>query len=169
MPRIISVADAATANAVLAQLKAGSAFDALARQHSVAPSKVAGGELAWLSVKTPVEEGKTQGLPLPVAQAITQLPAGAVSPAAIPVAQRGNTLYVIAKLDAKRPVQVPAFDQAKDLARESRVARGHPERTRHNGQDDGVAAGPLHDVLPARKESFRSRSCAVSGGRGGAG
>jgi len=72
-PRIISVADAATANAVLAQLKAGSAFDALARQHSVAPSKVAGGELAWLSVKTPVEEGKTQGLPLPVAQAITQL------------------------------------------------------------------------------------------------
>ncbi len=117
-PRIISVADNATANTVLAQLKAGSAFDALARQYSVASNKAAGGEMAWISVKTPVEEGKTQGLPLPVAQAVTQLPVGAVTPVAIPVAQGSSTLYVIAKLDAKRPTQVPAFDQAKDTIRQ---------------------------------------------------
>jgi peptidyl-prolyl cis-trans isomerase C len=117
-PRIISVADEATANAVLAQLKVGGAFDALARQYSVAPSKAAGGEMSWLSFRTPVEEGKTQGLPFPVAQAITQLPVGAVTPAAITVAQGNGALYVIVKLDAKRPTQVPPFDQAKDTIRQ---------------------------------------------------
>jgi peptidyl-prolyl cis-trans isomerase C len=117
-PRIIAVADDATANTVLAQLKAGTAFDALDRQYSVAPSKAAGGEMAWMSFKTPVAEGKTQGLPLPVAQAITQLPAGAVTPQAIPVVQGSGTLYVIVKLDAKRPTQVPDFNQAKDTIRQ---------------------------------------------------
>jgi peptidyl-prolyl cis-trans isomerase C len=117
-PRIISVADEATANMVLAQLKAGSAFDALARQYSVAPSKAAGGEMAWVSFKLPLEEGKTQGLPLPVAQAVVQLPVGAVTPAAIPVTQGSSTLYVIAKLDAKRPTVVPGFDQARDTIRQ---------------------------------------------------
>lgn len=113
-PRVIAVADDATAGKVLAQLKAGIAFDALARQYSVAPSKAAGGEMAWMSFKLPVEEGKTQGLPLPVAQAITQLPVGGVTPSAIAV---GNA-RVIVKLDAKRPTQVPAFDQAKDTIRQ---------------------------------------------------
>jgi parvulin-like peptidyl-prolyl isomerase len=117
-PRIISVADEATANTVLAQLKAGSAFDALARQYSVAPSKAAGGEMAWISFKLPFEEGKTQGLPLPVAQAVAQLSAGAVTPVAIPVTQGSGTLYVIAKLDAKRPTVVPGFDQARDTIRQ---------------------------------------------------
>jgi peptidyl-prolyl cis-trans isomerase C len=117
-PRIISVVDEATANTVLAQLKAGSAFDALARQYSVAPSKAAGGEMAWISFKLPFEEGKTQGLPLPVAQAVAQLPAGAVTPVAIPVTQGSGTLYVIAKLDAKRPTVVPGFDQARDTIRQ---------------------------------------------------
>lgn len=117
-PRIISVADEATANTVLAQLKAGSTFDALARQYSVAPSKAAGGEMAWVSFKLPLEEGKTQGLPLPVAQAVTQLPVGAVTSAAIPVTQGSGTLYVIARLDAKRPTVVPGFDQAKDTIRQ---------------------------------------------------
>jgi peptidyl-prolyl cis-trans isomerase C len=78
-PRVIAVADDATAKTVLAQLKAGTAFDALARQYSVAASKEAGGEIAWVSFKNPVVDGKTQGLPLPVAQAITQLPVGAVA------------------------------------------------------------------------------------------
>nr|WP_262419891.1 peptidyl-prolyl cis-trans isomerase [Paraburkholderia sp. 31.1] len=113
-PRLIAVADDATAKTVLAALKSGTAFDALARQYSVAPSKAAGGELPWVSFKTPLTEGNTQGLPLPVAQAITQLPAGGVTPAAIPA---GNA-RVIVKLEAKRPTQVPAFDQAKETIRQ---------------------------------------------------
>ncbi|MBK3786706.1 peptidyl-prolyl cis-trans isomerase [Paraburkholderia aspalathi] len=117
-PRIISVADDATARAVLAKLKAGSPFEALARAYSVAASKATGGEMPWVSFKTPVTDGNTQGLPLPVAQAITQLPAGAVTLTAIPVTQGNSTLYVIVKLDAKRPTQVPAFDQMKDTIRQ---------------------------------------------------
>ena len=57
-------------------------------------------------------------MPLPVAQALTQLPPGAVTPQAIPVPQGSSTVYVIAKLDAKRPTQAPAFDQAKATIRQ---------------------------------------------------
>lgn len=117
-PRLIAVADDASANTVLAKLKSGSTFDALARQYSVAPSKAAGGEMAWVSFRTPVTEGRTQGMPLEVAQAITQLPAGSVTPVAIPVGQGKSALRVIVKLDAKRPTQVPTFDQAKDTIRQ---------------------------------------------------
>jgi peptidyl-prolyl cis-trans isomerase C len=74
--------------------------------------------MAWVSFKLPLEEGKTQGLPLPVAQAVVQLPVGAVTPAAIPVTQGSSTLYVIAKLDAKRPTVVPGFDLARDTIRQ---------------------------------------------------
>jgi peptidyl-prolyl cis-trans isomerase C len=84
----------------------------------MAPSKAAGGEMSWISFKLPLEEGKTQGLPLPVAQAVAQLPVGAVTPAAIPVIQGSGTLYVVAKLDAKRPTVVPGFNQARDTIRQ---------------------------------------------------
>jgi len=112
-PRVIIVADDTTAATVLTQLKGGAAFDALARQDSVGPTKASGGEMAWVSFKTPVTEGKTQGLPVPVAQALTQLPVGGITPTAIVV---GNE-RVIVKLDAKRPTQVPTFDQAQETVR----------------------------------------------------
>ncbi|MDR6496621.1 parvulin-like peptidyl-prolyl isomerase [Paraburkholderia terricola] len=117
-PRVIAVPDEATATTVLAKLKSGTSFDALARQYSVAPGKTAGGELPWVSFRTPLAEGKTQGLPLAVAQAITQLPAGGVTPAAIATGEAGNAMRVIVKVDAKRPTQVPSFDQAKDTIRQ---------------------------------------------------
>ncbi|MEW9584024.1 peptidyl-prolyl cis-trans isomerase [Paraburkholderia sp. DGU8] len=113
-PRIIAVSDPKTAATVVSELKAGKAFDVLAQRYSVAPSKTSGGQLPWVSFKTPVTEGKTNGLPLAVAQAITQLPVGGVSPEAIAV---GNARFIV-KLDAKRPTQVPAFDQAKDTIRQ---------------------------------------------------
>lgn len=85
---------------------------------SGAPSKATGGELSWISLKTPLAEGNTQGLPLTLAQAITELPPGAVTPAAIPVGQGANAPRVIVKLDERRPTQVPTFDQAKDTIRQ---------------------------------------------------
>lgn len=115
-PRIIVVPDAATATTVLAQLKSGQAFDALARQYSKAPSASAGGELPWVSFKTPAEEGKTQGLPLSVAQAISKLPVAGVTSQAVALGQDGP--YAILKVDAMRPTQVPAFDQAKETIRQ---------------------------------------------------
>lgn len=48
------VKDAATVEAIFTSLKAGTSFDALARQYSVAPSRDVGGELSWVSFKTPV-------------------------------------------------------------------------------------------------------------------
>ncbi|PMS17295.1 peptidyl-prolyl cis-trans isomerase [Paraburkholderia rhynchosiae] len=113
-PGIITVADDATASKVIAQLKSGTAFGTLARQYSSAPTGPAGGELPWVSFRTPAAEGKTAGLPLAVAQALTRLPVGAVTPAPVTV----DNLRVIVKLDAKRPTQVPAFDEAKDTIRQ---------------------------------------------------
>ncbi|MCA8111767.1 peptidylprolyl isomerase [Burkholderia cepacia] len=112
-PRIIVTKDAATAATVLAGLKAGQSFDALARQYSQAPTAAAGGELPWVSFKMPVTDGNTQGLPLAVAQAITQLPAGGVTSQSIAIGNDVNGPRAIVKVDAKRPTQVPSFDAAK--------------------------------------------------------
>ncbi|WP_175948629.1 foldase protein PrsA [Burkholderia pyrrocinia] len=117
-PRIIVAKDAATAATVLAGLKSGQSFDALARQYSQAPSAAAGGELPWVSFKTPLTEGKTQGLPLAVAQAITQLPVGGVTPESILLGNDTNGPRAIVKVDAKRPTQVPTFDAAKATIRQ---------------------------------------------------
>ncbi|VWC36526.1 peptidyl-prolyl cis-trans isomerase [Burkholderia seminalis] len=113
-PRLIVVKDAATAATVLAELKAGKPFDGLARQYSVAPSRDAGGELPWVSFKTPAAEGKTAGLPVAIAQALEKLPAGAITPESIPV----DGARAIVKLDAKRPTQVPGFNQAQATIRQ---------------------------------------------------
>ncbi|KVU91695.1 peptidylprolyl isomerase [Burkholderia ubonensis] len=113
-PRLIVVKDAATAATVLSELKAGKPFDGLARQYSIGPSRDAGGELPWVSFKTPATEGKTSGLPVAIARALEKLPVGAVTPE--PVAVDGARAIV--KLDAKRPTQVPAFNQAQATIRQ---------------------------------------------------
>ncbi|QVN15260.1 peptidyl-prolyl cis-trans isomerase [Burkholderia sp. LAS2] len=108
-PRVIVVKDPVAAATVLSELKAGKSFDGLARQYSLAPSRDTGGELPWVSFNTPAAEGKTAGLPLPVAQALEKLPVGAVTKDSIPV----DGARAIVKLDAKRPTQVPGFETAK--------------------------------------------------------
>jgi len=112
-PRMIEVADDATASAVLVKVLAGDSFDALAKQYSIAANKAAGGELPWVSFKLPLVEGKTQGLPLAMAQAIVQLPIGGSTPAPIVI----NGARFIVKVDQARPSQVPTFDQAKTQIR----------------------------------------------------
>ncbi|WP_256702023.1 peptidyl-prolyl cis-trans isomerase [Burkholderia sp. SRS-W-2-2016] len=112
-PRIITVGDEVTAKKVLDKMKSGQPFETLAKDYSVAPTKANGGEMPWLSFPVPVTEGRTQGLPLALAQTISKLPVGGTT--AQPV-QVGN-VWLIVKLDAKRPTQVPAFDQTKDAMR----------------------------------------------------
>lgn len=112
--RLIVVKDAATAATVLSEVKAGKTFDALARQYSTAPSRDAGGELPWVSFKTPASEGQTAGLPVPIANALEKLPVGAIAPESIPV----DGARAIVKLDAKRPTQVPGFNQAQATIRQ---------------------------------------------------
>ena len=108
-PRVIVVQDPLTAATVLSELKAGKSFDGLARQYSMAPSRDAGGELPWVSFHTPATEGRTSGLPLPIAQALEKLKVGAATSDSIPV----DGVRAIVKLDAKRPTQVPGFATAK--------------------------------------------------------
>jgi len=111
--RVIVVPDDASAHALLVQLKGGAAFDVLARQNSIDPTKVVGGEIGWVSFRSPATQDHTQGLPLAVAQALTQLPVGGVTPDPVVV----DSARVIVKLDAKRPTQVPSFEQIKETVR----------------------------------------------------
>ncbi|KVH57111.1 peptidylprolyl isomerase [Burkholderia sp. MSMB1072] len=113
-PRVIVVKDPVAAATVLSELKAGKSFDGLARQYSMAPSRDTGGELPWVSFNTPAAEGRTAGLPLPVAQALEKLTVGAVTKDSIPV----DGVRAIVKLDAKRPTQVPGFETVKPTLRQ---------------------------------------------------
>jgi len=113
-PRIISVGNEATARTVLARIRQGKDFAGVAREFSTASNKASGGEVGWVSLKTPVKDGQTQGLPLPLAEAIVKLSAGGVAPAPI---QIGDS-WVIVKLDSVRPTQVPAFDTVKGQIRQ---------------------------------------------------
>lgn len=106
--RVIEVGDDTAANGALARIKAGGDFAAVAQAVSLAPSKTSGGALDWISFRVPAQEGHTQNLPLPIAQALSSLPAGTVSPAPIVWNERR---YLI-KVEAVRPTQVPPFDTA---------------------------------------------------------
>ena len=96
----IVVASETDARAVQASLKAGQAFDAVAKSKSIDPSKDKGGELGWF-------------LPDQIAPAISNvvvnLASGAVSAAPIQV----GPYWHVVKLAAKRPYQVPGFDESK--------------------------------------------------------
>lgn len=113
--RLIQVEDDATAKSLLEQIKAGGDFGKLAAQYSTAANKAKGGELEWVSFKLPAQEGKTQNLPLPVAQAISQLVPGGVTQT--PVVWN-NEKYII-RLDQLRPTQVPQYDDVKSALRQT--------------------------------------------------
>ncbi|KVL18824.1 peptidylprolyl isomerase [Burkholderia sp. MSMB1826] len=107
---VIAVGDAATANAAQAQLKQGTAFADVAKAFNTTPN---GGVAQWVSLKTPLAQGNTGGLPLSLAQTIASMQAGATTG---PI-QVGNA-YVIVKLDEKRKTVVPTFEQAKGVLRQ---------------------------------------------------
>jgi EpsD family peptidyl-prolyl cis-trans isomerase len=96
------------AKEVREQAVKGKDFAELARQWSLAPSATRGGELGWVSFKSPAKEGETQGLPLPLAQAVEKLQKGKISE---PVAMQ-NTWWIV-KLEDTRPTKVPTFEEAK--------------------------------------------------------
>lgn len=112
-PSAIVVKDATTAKTVLDQLKKGGDFAQLAKQYSQGPSAAQGGALNWVSFKTPITEGQTQGWPQPLAEALVKLPQGAVSSAPVQV---GDAFWIL-RVDQMRPTQIPTFDQSKDQLR----------------------------------------------------
>lgn len=116
--RVILVADKARAEEAIVAARLGRPFPALAQQYSIAPSAARGGELDWVSFKSPAEEGKTAGLPLPVAQAVAAMKPGEVS---VPLAFGDKWLVV--RLDEKRPTVVPTFEQARPAIHNMLAAR----------------------------------------------
>ncbi|AQT51976.1 MULTISPECIES: peptidylprolyl isomerase [Burkholderia cepacia complex] len=114
---VIAVNDVTKANAALAKLKQGVAFDAVAKEFNTTAN---GGVAQWLSLKTPLAEGQTAGLPMPVAQAIAMTPVGATTG---PI-QIGNA-FAIVKLDEKRKTVVPSFDQSKGVLRQQLAAQAN--------------------------------------------
>ncbi|MHA6910980.1 peptidyl-prolyl cis-trans isomerase [Ralstonia pseudosolanacearum] len=113
--RVIQLGDDVTAVQVLAQLKQGGDFAKLAQQYSTAPNKVRGGDMDWVSFKVPVEEGKTQNLPLPLAREIATLAVGAASTAPV---EAGSQRYLV-KVEAARPTQVPGYEAVRPAIRQA--------------------------------------------------
>ncbi len=98
----IVLATEADARSVMTAVRSGQAFDALAKSRSMDPSKDKGGDLGWF-------------LPDQIAPAISNvvvnLAPGAVSAAPIQV----GPYWHVVKLMAKRPYQVPGFDESENL------------------------------------------------------
>lgn len=112
-PSAIVVKDAETGQKLIEQLKKGGDFAQLAKQYSQGPAAAQGGALNWVSFKLPLQNGNTQNWPLPLAEALMQLPEGAVSSAPLQV---GDAFWLL-RVDAKRPTQIPKFDEIKDTLR----------------------------------------------------
>ena len=106
--RVMLLPNAVRAKDVRAELAKGKDFAELARQWSLAPSATRGGELSWISFKTPPQEGQTSGLPLPIAAAVDKLQKGKVSE---PIEVQGK--FWVVKLDDVRPVKVPPFEETR--------------------------------------------------------
>ncbi|WP_080407700.1 peptidylprolyl isomerase [Burkholderia ubonensis] len=125
MPQIISVSDDATAEKVLAALKQGYSFDDLARKYSVASNRAMGGVMGWVTFKTPVREGQTQGVPFLMAQALANLKKGEYTQTPVTL---GDARVIIFMNDV-RPTKILSYDQIKGELRQQLEAAERQKAT----------------------------------------
>jgi peptidyl-prolyl cis-trans isomerase C len=116
--RVIVTHEKARAEEALAAARQGRPFSQLAQQYSIAPTARRGGELDWVSFKSPAHEGETNGLPLAVAQAVERMKPGDVSD---PLS--ANNQWLVVQLEEKRPTVVMTFEQAKPALQRMLAAR----------------------------------------------
>lgn len=116
--RVMMLPNAPRAKEMRDQLAKGKDFAELARQWSLAPSATRGGDVEWVSFKTPAKEGETHGLPLPIAQAVEKLQKGKTTE---PIEVQGR--WWIVRLEDVRPTRVPSYDQAKAQIQRMLAAR----------------------------------------------
>ncbi|AKM30241.1 hypothetical protein AB870_09200 [Pandoraea faecigallinarum] len=109
----IAVRDPAVAQTVLDELRKGNDFAALARQYSQGPNAAQGGQLNWVSFKTPITAGNTQSWPQPIAEALVKLPKGGVSAEPLKV---GDQFWIL-RMDDRRATQIPKFEDSAPLLR----------------------------------------------------
>ncbi|WP_322048504.1 peptidyl-prolyl cis-trans isomerase [Paraburkholderia sp. J67] len=117
-PQVIVLADQNMAKDLIAKAKAGQPFDALARDYSMVPSKANGGEMPWVSFRTPVKEGETHGVPVDFARALAQLKVGDVAPQPV----HSGQAWVVVKLQDKRAMKVQKFSDVKEEIRRELTA-----------------------------------------------
>ena len=104
----IVLSSEADARAVMTAVRAGQAFDALAKARSMDPSKDKGGELGWFL---------PDQLAPAISNVVVNLAPGAVSAAPIQV----GPYWHVVRLNAKRPFQVPGFEESKALVQSAVV------------------------------------------------
>ena len=112
--RGIVLADESAAKAALASVRKGDAFDKVAKEKSIDPSKTEGGDLGWLLSE--------QINPL-IANVVVNLSKGAVVAAPIQVQ---NAWHII-KVDDIRNFVAPKFDDAKGQIRQALQMRQRSE------------------------------------------
>lgn len=112
---LIAVTAADAAREILAAVGKGADFAEQARRRSILPSAATGGALDWVSYPLPAQEGRTQGLPLPIATALATLPVGGIS--ADPIVIDGR--YYLLRLDEARPTRVPNYAEAAPALRQA--------------------------------------------------
>lgn len=133
---VIVLSDGLHVAKVVSELQQGKAFDVVAREYSVVPSKATGGEVPWVNLRTPVTQNGTNGLPLPVAKAVTGLATGEYTRAPVEMGNR----FVFVKLDEKRPAKTPSFASAKPIVeRQLRDAALHKAYAQRLGELMGRA------------------------------
>ncbi len=128
---LIQTADEAALRESAKRIAGGADFAAEAKRVSQVASAQRGGSLNWLSFTLPPAAGRTNGLPLPIAQAIVSLKPGAIS---APIALDDNTWAVI-RVDEERPTQIPDYQvtrstllQAAQVQAAAADGRGLAER-----------------------------------------
>ncbi|MDF3084890.1 peptidylprolyl isomerase [Burkholderia sola] len=114
---VMTLADEPAARFALTRVRAGEPFAKVAAQMGVVAQ--GDGVPRWVTFPTPAVEGHTQGLPLPLAQALPTMNAGEVTPEAIAAAGR----YVVARLEARRPMAIPSYDAVRESLRASLEAQ----------------------------------------------
>lgn len=121
--RIIEAVNITIASAIESELAKGADFGDMARRYSSAKNQKDGGEMPWISFKTPPQKGKTQGLSLPIAHSLLSLSPGEYTHK--PIADEGK--YVFIRLEAMRPTQIPSYEEAKGPIKQALEAQAAQE------------------------------------------
>lgn len=106
--------DEAGAREMQAELQRGAAWDAVAREKSIDPSREQGGNLGWML---------PQALMPAIASVMVNLKAGSVSAAPIATPQG----WALIRVDDTRPFKAPSFDEARPRVLEAVFQRKRQE------------------------------------------
>lgn len=106
----MSFGDEPTARFALALLGNGETFANVA-----ARTQATDAQTGWVSFKSPVKEGQTQGLPLPLAQKIAAMKPGQLTDAPLHVGDR----FIVARLDDRQNTVIPSYADASGTLRKA--------------------------------------------------